>query len=222
MVIAFDAYGTLWDVNRLQEACVEAVGPEEAGPLLALWRQKQLEYAFLRTLMGQFQPFDAITEAALVYSLKARGLVLEESSRQKLLRSWWSPTPFPDAISMLQQLKGWTRIILSNGDPGMLSHGVAASHMDTVLDDVLSVLPAQCYKPHPKTYQLVCDKFRVRPDEVVFVSSNGWDVAGAHHFGFRTFWVNRYGMPVEGLDAEPVAVVPRLADLPAALNALSR
>ncbi len=217
MIVVFDAYGTLWDVGAIEKACVQVVGPEHAGPLLDVWRRKQLEYAFLRTVMDRYIAFAEITASALAYSLTALGFAIPSAGLTQLTQAWWTPQAFADAVPMLQALAGQTRVILSNGDPGMLTAGVQASGLEPYLEAVLSVAPSRRYKPHPAAYQRVCDHFAVSPDTMVFISSNGWDIAGASHFGFRTVWVNRAGRPPEELGAQPRVVVGSLRELPAAL-----
>ncbi len=220
MIIVFDAYGTLWDIGRIETTCQEIVGPSFSRPLLDLWRQKQLEYAFLRTVMGRYQSFSSITEDALAFALAKLQLSTGLSGRTRLRNAWFQPEPFPDAIPMLQTLSQWSRLILSNGDPDMLTQGVRAAGMSSLIDATISVNEVQCYKPHPSTYQIVVDRYHVAPNEVYFVSSNGWDVMGASHFGFCTVWVNRQGQPLEVLGATPTYVVTDLASLPTTIPPL--
>lgn len=217
MIVVFDAYGTIWDVGAIEKACAQVVGPDYATRLLDLWRQKQLEYAFLRTAMDHYTAFQEITASALKYALASLALEIPSTAVTQLNRAWWTPEAFSDAVPMLQALAGQTRVILSNGDPGMLTAGVEASGLEPYLEAVLSVAPSRRYKPHPAAYQRVCDHFAVSPDTMVFISSNGWDIAGASHFGFRTVWVNRAGRPPEELGAQPRVVVGSLRELPAAL-----
>jgi len=217
MMIVFDAYGTLWDVTALEARCREVVGSAQAGAFLTLWRQKQLEYAFLRTVMDRYQPFWIVTEHALDFTAQALDVSLTPDHRQQLLEAWLHPIPFSDAAATLERLRPATRVILSNGDPTMLAQGVTRLGWDRLLDDVISVDRAGRYKPHPNAYQLICDQYEVTPDAVYFVSSNGWDISGAAHFGFRTVWVNRRRQPFEHLGAQPFAVILELMELPGVL-----
>lgn len=218
MIVVFDAYGTLWDVTAIETACAQVVGPEHAQRLLNLWRQKQLEYAFLRTVMDRYTAFEEITARALKYSLTALALEIPSTAVTQLNRAWWTPEAFADARPTLQALDGHTRVILSNGDPAMLAAGVQASGVEPYLEAVLSVASARRFKPHPAAYQCVCNQFGEAPNSMSFVSANGWDIAGATYFGFRTVWVNRLGRPLEELGVRPNAVVGSLGELPAALS----
>lgn len=217
MQIVFDAYGTLWNVSQIEETCREEAGVEAASALLELWRKKQLEYAFLRTVMGRYAPFEHVTADALEFALASLKLNVSADASGRLVDAWSHPEAYPDALPVLQRLSGHQRAILSNGDPGMLARGVKATGMGQDLEAVLSVAPQKRYKPHPDAYQLACILWNTSPEHIVFVSSNGWDVAGASHFGFQTVWINRADLPQEGLEAQLVARVSSLAELPSAL-----
>lgn len=213
MPIVFDAYGTLWDVTQIAQACEEVAGPGNAGPLLDLWRRKQLEYAWLRTLMHHYASFEQVTTEALQFSLATCQLHPAPQAVQRLVEAWFHPHAYPDALPALGSLQAHSCAILSNGDPEMLRQGVAATGLGDVLAAVLSVAPAGRYKPHPAAYQRACDHWHTDPPHIVFVSSNGWDIAGASHFGFQTVWVNRSGSPPEALGVNPLAVVASLSEL---------
>lgn len=215
MILVFDAYGTLWDVSQIQNACEAVVGPDQAPALLALWRHKQLEYAFLRTVMNQYTPFMAVTADALTFSLEHIGCTVTASDRRRLLQAWMEPQAFAEALPALSALAGHTRLILSNGDPDMLQAGVARTGLKPCLEDTLSVAPARRFKPHPAAYQLACDHCQATADHVYFISSNGWDIAGSGHFGFHPIWIQRSPGPCEALGVQPHAIIPHLADLPA-------
>lgn len=167
--------------------------------------------------MGRFEPFFEVTRRALRYTLAAHQVDLPLPAIDRLMEAWNAPVAFDDAKPALEQLKGFTRVILSNGDEAMLASGVAHLNFGGLLDAALSVQPAQCYKPHPAAYQLVLDKYGVSPHEVWFVSSNGWDAAGASSFGFRSIWVNRRGLPQERTVAEPKYQVSDLREAAALL-----
>lgn len=212
-MFVFDAYGTLWDIQAIEEAVARVAGRARSGTVLNLWRQKQLEYAFLRTLMDRYEPFSEVTRQALSHTLAVCELKPSPGEEARLLDAWNHPTPFSDAKPLLQSLAGHRRFILSNGDPAMLDAGVQSSGLAPYLDGVLSVDRVRRYKPHPSTYQLVVDTVGIDPSRVVFVSSNGWDVAGAAHFGFRVIWVNRRGQIPEELSTRPWKVVARLDEI---------
>ena len=218
MIVVFDAYGTLWDVGAIEKACAQVVGPEYARDLLDLWRHRQLEYAFLRTVMDRYTAFEEITASALKYALAVLALETPSAAVTKLNRAWWTPEAFADARPTLQAMAGHTRVMLSNGDSAMLTAGVQASGVEPYLEAVLSVATSRRFKPHPAAYQCACDRFGEAPNTVAFVSSNGWDIVGATYFGFRTVWVNRLGLPPEELGVRPDAVVGSLRELPDALS----
>jgi len=206
----FDAYGTLFDVHAAIGRHRAAVGAD-ADRFSDLWRTKQLEYTWTLTLAGSYLDFWALTERALDYAF-ARFPSVDKSLKPKLLDAYLTLDAFPDARAALRDLKarGETTAILSNGTPKMLAAAVAASGI--ALDAALSVDAIRIYKPRREVYALVTERFRLAPADVVFVSSNRWDVMGAAAFGFRTAWVNRAGMPEEYGPA-PAAVLADLGGL---------
>lgn len=212
MVYVFDAYGTLWDLTPIQAAAVDVAGVSVSGEFLDLWRRKQLEYAFLRTIMDHYEPFSRVTADALEYVLSAYQLTPSEEEKAALLDAWNCPAAFADAIETLGQLEGHQRVILSNGDLDMLRRGVEYSALTPYLDGVFSVDSVQRFKPHPAAYQVILDALNVPLGEVVFVSANGWDAAGAAKFGFRVIWINRAHLPVERLSVVPWKVVSSLRE----------
>jgi 2-haloacid dehalogenase len=205
----FDAYGTLFDVHAAIDRHRAAAGPD-ADRFSEVWRSKQLEYTWTLTLAGRYLDFWTLTERALDFAF-ARFPSVDTALRQKLLEAYWMLAAFPDARAALRQLKarGVSAAILSNGSPKMLTAAVDAAGIGGDLDAVLSVDAIRLYKPRPEVYALVTERFEVAPGEVVFVSSNRWDVMGAASFGFRTAWVNRANM-AEEYGPAPDAV---LADL---------
>jgi 2-haloacid dehalogenase len=205
----FDAYGTLFDVHAAIGRHRAAAGPD-ADRFSEIWRSKQLEYTWTLTLAGRYLDFWTLTERALDFAF-ARFPSVDTALRQKLLEAYWMLEAFPDARTALRQLKarGVSAAILSNGSPKMLTAAVDAAGIGGDLDAVLSVDAIRLYKPRPEVYALVTERFEVAPGEVVFVSSNRWDVMGAASFGFRTAWVNRANM-AEEYGPAPDAV---LADL---------
>jgi len=213
-VWVFDAYGTLLDVGDLTAAARPRLG-ERATALGDLIRRKQLEYSWLRTLMGRHADFRQVTADALDYALEAFGCSDDPALRAALLDRWRAPRPYPDALALLDRLRaaGMATAILSNGPPAMLGEAVAAAGLGDRLDAVLSVEAVGRYKPHPEVYALASARFGVTPGAIGFVSGNGWDVAGAAAFGFRVAWVNRAGAPRERLPAGPAAVIASLAEV---------
>lgn len=186
----FDAYGTVFDVHSVAELA-EQFFPGDGKALSQVWRSKQIEYMFLRTLMGRYIPHNENTESALVYACKALGLKCDEARRAKLMDAYLRLTPFPEATAALDALSGHKRAILSVGTKPMLTQMVAHAGLERRFDKLISVDPARVYKPHPATYQLVLDELGVTRSEVGFVTSNYFDVAGAKAFGFTVFWINR-------------------------------
>jgi 2-haloacid dehalogenase len=209
----FDAYGTLFDVHAAIARHRTAAGTD-ADRFSELWRLKQLEYSWTLTLAGRYVDFWTLTQRALDYAFERLPSV-DRGLREKLLEAYFKLDPFSDARTALQALKdaGHATAILSNGSPEMLEAAVAASGFSTLLDAVLSVDSVKMFKPRPEVYALVTDRFAVKPSEVVFVSSNRWDVMGAAAFGFRAVWINRARLPDEYPDARPARTVGSLSGL---------
>jgi 2-haloacid dehalogenase len=210
----FDAYGTLFDVHAAIARHRAAAGPE-AERFSEIWRSKQLEYTWTLTLAGHYADFWELTERALDYAF-ARVPSVDRALRPKLLDAYLRLDAFADARAALNDLKARGRrvAILSNGTPRMLGAAVAAAGIGGLLDAVFSVDALRLYKPRPEVYALVTDAFGIIPEEVVFVSSNRWDVMGAASFGFRPLWVNRTQLPEEYAEQPALRVVPELSALP--------
>jgi 2-haloacid dehalogenase len=196
-IAVFDAYGTLFDFNAAVARHRAATGPD-ADRLSEIWRAKQLEYTWTLALAGRYVDFWTLTERALDFAL-ARVPSADARLKARYLDAYRSLDAYPDARTTLHHLKsrGWHTAILSNGTSAMLAIAVDAAQLASELDAVLSVDAVRTYKPRPEVYQLACDRFQVKPADIVFVSSNRWDVMGASAFGFRTIWVNRAGLPDE-------------------------
>lgn len=211
----FDAYGTLFDVHAAIARHRAAAGPD-AERFSELWRQKQLEYAWTLTLSGRYADFWALTERALDYAF-ARVPSVDRGLRQQLLGAYLKLDPFADARTAMAALKarGAATAILTNGSPQMVQSAVDASGMAPLFDALLSVDAVRMYKPRPEVYALVTKRFAVQPNQVVFVSSNRWDVMGAAAFGFRPLWVNRANLPDEYADLPPLRVVTDLSGVAA-------
>lgn len=218
-VCVFDAYGTLFDVNAAARRAAE--GPDgahlkEVWPDIARdWRLKQLQYTWLRSIAGRHCDFWQVTQDSLDWALEAARLD-DPALRQRLLDLYLELDAYPEVTGVLSRLKaqGHATAILSNGSPDMLAAAVTSAGLTDKLDAVLSVEEAGIFKPHDRVYDLVIDQFGGPKHKVLFVSSNGWDAAGAAGYGFRTIWVNRAGEPVDRLYAEPHQVLPDLTPLP--------
>ncbi len=209
-IYVFDAYGTLLDVNSAVARHAAAVGAD-AARLSELWRAKQLEYSWVYSLIGRYEPFWNLTERALDHAL-ARLPSVNAALKPQLLDAYRSLSAYPEAADVLRSLRsqGSQTAVLSNGNASMLDAAFSSAGLLPLLDRVISVDAARVFKTSPKTYALVTAVFNVSPSEVTFVSSNRWDVAGASAFGFRTIWVNRAGLPDEYLDLPPVKIVTDL------------
>lgn len=216
--LVFDAYGTLFDVASVVTACGAVTNEPEA--FAALWRAKQLEYAFLRSLYGGYKDFWRITQDALRYACKRYNRVISGEQEQQLMTAWLSLQPFPEVKETLPQLKALPRLILSNGTSVMLSTLLDNTGLKTEFDAILSVDAVQIYKPAPQVYELAVRHLGCAPREVLFLSANGFDVAGAKMFGFTVCWVNRANAVLDELDVTPDAMVRTVADLPTVLATL--
>jgi 2-haloacid dehalogenase len=216
--VVFDAYGTLFDVASAAERTRDLLG-ERAGPLAELWRQKQLQYTWLRALMGRHADFWQVTGDALDYSLDALRIAAPDL-RRRLMEAYERIGPCHDARDALARLKA-ARLkiaILSNGAPRMLAMSLRSAGLDDLVDETLSVESVGIYKPHPSVYKLAVDRLGVWPAELGFVSANGWDAWGAKAAGLRVAWCNRSGLPRERLGEAPDVELTTLADLPRAIG----
>ena len=201
--VVFDAYGTLFDTSSI------AADPA----LLALWRQKQLEYTWLRSLMGRWEDFRKVTEDALRFAARK---LQREVPVADLMKAYHSLAAFPEVPAALDRLKGRTLAILSNGTRAMLDAAVSSAGLAGRFAQVLSVDAVRTYKPSPKVYGLATAALGLEAGEILFVSSNAWDVAGAKAFGYRVAWCNRLGAPEEELGVRADLIVTNLTELPAA------
>lgn len=217
----FDAYGTLFDVAAAaRQAASEPAyaAMKDCWPQLAShWRLKQLQYSWLRAITGAHTSFWEVTQNGLDWALDAVDLAGDPALRQRLLDLYWELQAYPEVPDMLKALKaaGKQTAILSNGSPDMLDGAVQSAGLGAVLDDVLSVESVGIFKPDRRVYDLVGQRFGCAPDEVLFVSSNGWDAAAAAGYGFRTAWVNRAGEPVDRLPWIPDTILSDLTGTPA-------
>ncbi len=213
--VAFDAYGTLFDVFSVTALCDELF-PGNGPALAQLWRAKQLQYSLLRSLMGRHKDFWDVTEDALVYASKSLGLDLTSAQRERLMEAYLTLTAFPDVKPGLEALRarGVRLAILSNGEPRMLEAAARSAGIDTLLDAVISVEEIKIFKVSPRVYQLGLERLEVDRTAMGFVSSNSWDVNGAASAGLTTFWIQRAASePAEELGFEATRVVSAITDL---------
>ncbi len=209
----FDAYGTLFDVSRITEPCRDKLG-DLTAPLARLWREKQLQYTWLRSLMGTHIDFWHVTGEALDHALAALKL-WDPGLRALLMQLYLEPPAFDDVAATLARIKakGLRTAILSNGSTTMLAGAVNGHNLRGMLDHTLSVDEVRIYKPHPSVYKLATDKLGLPAEKILFVSSNGWDAHAAAHFGFRVAWVNRTSQTPETIPDKPNAEVRNLSEL---------
>jgi 2-haloacid dehalogenase len=219
-VCVFDAYGTLFDVASAARVAAEEPGRETlkaVWPELAEhWRLKQLQYTWLRTITGDYTPFWEVTKDGLDWAMAKVGLSDDPELRERLLALYWELAAYHEVPMMLARLKaaGKTCAILSNGSVDMLEGAVDSAGIGGFLDAVLSVEAVGIFKPSAHVYDLVGARFNCSKDDVLFVSSNGWDIAGASGYGFETVWVNRAGDPVDRLPHRPSHILTDLTTIP--------
>lgn len=213
----FDAYGTLFDFNSAARHAQDALGPKWAA-LSEAWRAKQLQYTWLRSLMGRHIDFWRLTGDALDWAM-ANLEIHDPALRERLMSLYLSLDAYPDVAEMLAALKkgGRKLAILSNGAPAMLASAVGNAKLERTLDAVISVEEVGVYKPDPRVYRLAVDRLGVNAAEICFVSSNAWDAYAAKAFGMRVAWCNRFGQAPERLPDAPDAQITRLSELPALL-----
>ncbi|MFH1556900.1 MAG: haloacid dehalogenase type II [Pseudomonadota bacterium] len=210
----FDAYGTLFDVTSAAQDCSDVLA-DKSAPLAALWRDKQLQYTWLRAAQGRHADFHQVTGDALDFALETLA-ISHPGLRERLMGLYFTLRPFPEVSEVLHRLKaaGLRLAILSNGSPAMLDAAVKGAQLGDVLDAVLSVEEVGVFKPHPKVYQLALDRLDLPASAVSFQSSNAWDAHAASAFGMRVIWCNRYGQRPERLPGRPNRMVTSLASLP--------
>lgn len=210
--IVFDAYGTLFDVHTVVEKC-EQIFPTKGRIISDIWRQKQLEYTWLRSLMGQYEDFWRITHDSLKYTLKDLGLNTDEETCLEILNEYHYLKPYPEVPHTLKELEDYTLAILSNGSPKMLHEMVNHAGLEKCFADVWSVDELKIFKPSMKVYQLAPAKLGIQKEEILFVSSNSWDATGAKVFGFKVCWINRFNKTFDELNAQPDWIVKSLDEM---------
>ena len=210
--IIFDAYGTLFDVNSAAEKCKNKIG-EKWEPFANYWRTTQLEYTWLRSLMGRHQDFWKITEQSLDKSMEI--FKIDSSMKDELLDLYKVLSTFPEVKETLKKLKEkkYKLAILSNGTPSLLKGLVSSNNLESIFDDVLSIEEVKIYKPHPNVYNIPIKKYRIEKNQFAYLSSNTWDVSAAGNFGFNAVWVNRNKNIFDNLDYKPITEINNLSDL---------
>ncbi len=213
----FDAYGTIFDFASAAARCPDI--PEgQRSALTTLWRDKQLQYTWLRSLQGRYADFEQVTNDALDFALDSLGLASPER-QARLMALYLSLSPFPEVPETLRALRqaGFTTAILSNGTPAMLDAAIRNAGLETLFDAVFSADAVQVFKTHPRVYEYSLEKLGLGAAQVSFQSSNAWDAYAASAFGMRVVWCNRYGQRRERLPGAPDHEVTSLAELPALL-----
>lgn len=216
----FDAYGTLFDVSAAARRAASEPDHRDIAddwPRIAeFWRQKQLQYSWIRAITGAHTDFWQVTQDGLDWTLEKTGHTGDAQLRERLLALYWELQAYPEVPAMLAALKqaGLNTAILSNGSPGMLEGAIKSAGIGDMLDDCLSVESVGIFKPNGQVYDLVTDRFGCTKAQVLFVSSNGWDAAAAKGYGFTTAWVNRGGDPVDRLPWKPDTVLTDLSGIP--------
>ena len=212
--LVFDAYGTLFDVHSVIQRC-ESFWAGKGQALSSLWRAKQLEYTWQRSLMQRYAPFSQVTREALAYACEALGLRLTVAQMEALMGEYQMLSVYPDVAPALKKLTGHKTAILTNGSPDMIEPLVQQSGLR--FDAVLSVDAVKIFKPAPQVYELASPQLTIPATRIGFVSSNGWDALGARSFGFTVYWINRAGAPVDRLGFKPDGILGSLGDLPEVL-----
>ena len=210
----FDAYGTIFDFASAADRCSDVLG-ETTQRLTTLWRDKQLQYTWLRATQGRHADFWQVTGDALDFTLETLGRA-DPGLRDRLMQLYLRLDPFPEVAAVLRKLRsaGFATAILSNGTPRMLTAAIDNAGLGSFFDQVLSVEMVGVYKPHPRVYQLACDRLGSAADAIVFLSSNAWDAHAAAAFGMRVVWCNRYGQKRERLPGSPDREIRSLRELP--------
>ena len=208
----FDAYGTLFDVHSVQARC-EDFWPGKGAALSQLWRSKQLEYTWLRSLMQRYATFTQVTSEALDFACSALKLSLDEARLKALMAQYLNLAPYPEVPAALEKLKGRKLAILTNGSPDMIEPLVKNNGMAKTFDAVLSVDALRIFKPAPQVYRLAADRLGVAAADIGFVTSNCWDALGAKSFGFSVHWINRAGAPVDRMGFQPDRIVSGLNEI---------
>jgi len=210
--IIFDAYGTLFDVNSAAEKSKNKIG-DKWEAFANYWRTTQLEYTWLRSLMHRHKDFWQITEDSLDKSMKVFNI--NKDMKTELLNLYKKLSPFSEVKETLENLKkkDMKLSILSNGTPELLNTLVVSNKLDTIFDDIFSIEEVRIYKPDSKVYDLPVNKYKIKPNEIIFLSANTWDVSGGGNYGYNSIWVNRNNTVFDNLDYKPFKEIKSLQQL---------
>jgi len=200
--LVFDVYGTLFDVHSVKEQA-EALYPDHGEAISKRWREKQLEYSFLRQLNGQYVPFSQVTQDALRYTLLELKLHVTEEQITTLMETYLTLDVYPEVSSVLETMADKRLVVFSNGSHDMLDPLIEQSGLADRFEHLVSVDDIKQYKPAPASYMHALNTLGLKREEILFMSSNGWDITGAKSFGFKTAWINRNGLPFEELNLDP-------------------
>ncbi|GAE95304.1 (S)-2-haloacid dehalogenase [Gracilibacillus boraciitolerans JCM 21714] len=203
--LVFDAYGTLFDVHSVIEKCNELFDGKGVE-ISKTWREKQLEYANLHQIMGNYKSFYQITNHALHYAVKLHDEQLDKRAENELLKAYLQLSTFPEVKDVLTQLQDKKLAVFSNGSHDMLDPLIKQSKITDIFDQIISVDEIKQFKPAVASYKYAAKELKVKPEEVLFMSSNGWDISGAKNYGFHTAWINRQNLPIEEMDMEPTII----------------
>ena len=210
--VVFDAYGTLFDVNSAAEKCKDKIG-SKWETFANFWRTTQLEYTWLRSLMKRHKNFWDITEDSLDKSMKVFNI--NKNMKNELLSLYKILSPYPEVKGVLEDLKkkNFKLAILSNGTPDLLNELVESNKLNNLFDDLFSIEEVKIYKPDPRVYELPIKKYKIKSEEITFLSANTWDVSGGGNFGYNSIWVNRHNSIFDILDFQPKNEISNLTQL---------
>ena len=216
--IIFDAYGTLFDVNSAAEKCKDKIGDKWEG-FANYWRTTQLEYTWLRSLMNRHKDFWQVTEDSLDKSMKA--FKIDSSMKNELLDLYKILSTFPEVYEVLKSFKekNYKLAILSNGTPTLLDELVKNNNLDNLFNDIFSIEEVGIYKPNSKVYDIPIKKYKIKKEEVAFLSANTWDVSGSGNYGYCSIWVNRNKNIFDNLDYIPKNEIENLQQLSSLIKA---
>ncbi|MGL5617206.1 MAG: haloacid dehalogenase type II [Sarcina sp.] len=211
-ICVFDAYGTLFDFNSAVNKYKKTLGAQYEE-FSKVWRNKQLEYSFLREIMNSYKDFFEVTKDALKYTMEFFNIV-DRELEEKLMETYLKLDSYEEVKDFMKLLKekDVKKVILSNGSKDMLNSAIKSADLENEIDEAISVEEIGIFKPNKKVYEIIVNKYKVSKEEVVFFSSNGWDIAGATKYGFKTIWINRNNLPVEKLGNKPTIVVQSLKE----------
>ena len=210
--VVFDAYGTLFDVNSAAKRCKDKIGTKWET-FANFWRTTQLEYTWLRSLMKRHKNFWDITEDSLDKSMKVFNI--NKNMKNELLSLYKILSPYPEVKGVLEDLKkkNFKLAILSNGTPDLLNELVESNKLNNLFDDLFSIEEVKIYKPDPRVYEIPIKKYKIKSDEITFLSANTWDVSGGGNFGYNSIWVNRHNSIFDILDFQPKNEISNLTQL---------